>query len=187
MLRLLATVTFFLLQPLFLPFSPFSPFSTFLSRFCLIINAPCSPSLFLPSSSCSLFLYPFTENASRLFFPIFLRGLFLLSTHYRCVPPPFLGLPSLRIPLLYPDGLADHGVALFYGPRGNLLFRSLLGRATFSPPLYLHRAFVSRVIGPSVLIDSSSYNVLSQVRFTLSHLSECFHSFLPLIVRIYLG
>lgn len=146
-------------QAFLLPPAPPPPRSPF-SRVPLVSFSGCgSSSMLLTSlqSPLSLTHLPFDS--------ILLRGLFLPSTHYRCVslatPSPRPSTP-LGIPAFYPQGLADHEVALFYGP-GEIYYSFPFGRAIFSPALFPSPTLsnaprtVSRGIdGPRLLIDSPS-------------------------------
>lgn len=108
--------------------------------------------------------------------------------------PSYLSLDfsTLAIPLFYPNGLADHEVALFYAPKGNLLFVAFsdarLFRLLFISYLLLVRLSSYRCL--ALLIDSpfcSDFLSLASVRASPSTLLFSLRLFLPLIARIYLG
>ena len=92
----------------------------------------------LPFLSFFLFFFLFFFSASLFLDPIFLRRLFLLSTHYRCVPlsaafPPPLGpLSTLAIPLFYPpDGLGGSRGGFVLRSKGKFIIRCLFGPSDF--------------------------------------------------------
>lgn len=118
--------------------------SAFLPRLRLIIDAPWLPSPVLalsphPQKVFQRFVLSVPPRCTlqiRFFFDdCFYRRLIIDAIGYPpspSTPLPVKPSPTLEIPLFYPDGLADHEVALFYGPKGNLLFVPFLD-ASLSP------------------------------------------------------
>lgn len=113
--------------------APFSPIFAFLCPLNALSFPPPPPSSLQGLSATPLLLDP-----------IFLRRLFLLSTHYRCVPLSATLPTSSLLGLFYPCNPSVLSQR-FSGSRGGFVLRSkgkfiircLFGRATFSPSLYL--------------------------------------------------
>lgn len=167
--------------------APWPPSLPSLLFFVLLTLCP-SPSL-LPSDGSPQPPFSRSDFSSTVVFTV--DSLSMRST---IRDPSYLSLDfsTLAIPLFYPNGLADHEVALFYAPKGNLLFVAFsdarLFRLLFISYLLLVRLSSYRCL--ALLIDSpfcSDFLSLASVRASPSTLLFSLRLFLPLIARIYLG